>query len=317
MPLVTPGSIDAAGQTLRGVVIHTPLLPAHWLAERVGGPVRLKCENLQRGGSFKIRGAYTLLARLAEAERRAGVITYSSGNHAQALALAASLFGCHAVVVMPTTAPPIKIEGARDLGAEVILEGTTSLERRRRAEELATARGLVMVPPFDHPDIIAGQGTVGAEILDDWADVDLILVPVGGGGLLSGVAAAVRSRYPDVVVVGVEPENAAALRRSLDAGSPVTIEPLATVADGLAPVRPGDLTFLHARELVDDVVTVDEAALLEATRLLQLRSKLVVEFSGAAGVAALLSGCVQTHGRRTAVILSGGNLDPARSRELL
>ena len=305
--LVAPEAIRDAAQALRGVAVRTPLLPADWLTEEVGAEIRLKCENLQRIGAFKVRGAYTMISRLPEPERRRGVITYSSGNHGQAVALAARHFGIPAVVVMPVTAPAVKVEGARRLGAEVVLEGTTSLERRARAEAIAAERGLTMVPPFDHPDVIAGQGTVGLEILEDWPDVRAILVPVGGGGLLSGIAAWVRAHRPDCAVIGVEPENADAMRRSLEAGRPVTIEPRPTLADGLAPVRPGDLTFAHARALADAIVTVGEDAIADAAAALLERSKLLVEYSGAAGVAALRSGRFRPEGRPTAVVLTGGN----------
>ena len=306
--LVSPAEIEDAARSLRGIVIRTPLLPAPWLEEVVGAEVRLKCENLQRGGAFKIRGAYTMLSRLPDAVRRRGVITYSSGNHAQAVALAARLFGLPAVVVMPTTAPAVKVEGARRLGAEVVFEGTTSIERKVRAEALAAERGLAIIPPFDHPDIIAGQGTVGLEILEDWPEVEAVLVPVGGGGLLSGVAAWVKRARPSCVVVGVEPEAADAMQRSIRAGAPVTIEPRPTIADGLMPVRPGDLTFEHARALVDEFVTVEEEAIAEATARLLEQARLVVEPSGAAAVAALLSGRFRPQGRRIVAVLSGGNL---------
>src|SRR5690606_28246064 len=191
--LVAPEAIRDAAQGLRGVAVRTPLLPADWLSEELGAETRLKCENLQRIGAFKVRGAYTMVSRLPEPERRRGIITYSSGNHAQAVAFAARQFAIPAVVVMPVTASAVKIEGARRLGAEVVLEGITSLERQARAEAIAAERGLTVIPPFDHPDIIAGQGTVGLEILEDWPDVRAILVPVGGGGLLSGIAAWVRA----------------------------------------------------------------------------------------------------------------------------
>jgi threonine dehydratase len=315
--LIAPDTIAQAALELDGVVVRTPLLDAPWLAELTGAEVRLKCENLQRAGAFKIRGAYTMLARLSEQERRRGVIAYSSGNHGQGVALAAQLFGIHAVVVMPTTAPAVKREGAERLGAEVILEGTTSTQRKAKAEAVAAERGLVIVPAFDHPDIIAGQGTVGKEILEDWPAVEAVLVPVGGGGLLSGVAAWVKRVRPDCVVIGVEPEQADAMSRARAAGEPVTIESRPTLADGLAPVRAGDLTFAHARALVDDVVVVSEVAIAEATRRLMASSKLVVEFSGAATVAALLSERWRPRGRRCAAILSGGNLDPVRAAEVM
>jgi threonine ammonia-lyase medium form len=315
--LVGAADIEAAARGLEGVIVRTPLLPADWLAERLGGDVRLKCENLQRAGAFKIRGAYTAVARLRPEERARGVIAYSSGNHAQGVALAARIFGIRAVVVMPTTAPAVKVDGAKRLGAEVVLEGTTSIHRQQRAEAIAAERGLTIIPAFDHPDIIAGQGTVGREILEDWPDVDTVIVQIGGGGLVSGVAAWLKQVRPGVRVIGVEPRTADAMKRSVEAGHPVTIEPARTIADGLMPVRPGDLTFAHAKHYVDDIVVVDDDAIIEATRLLLQRSRLVVEFSGAATVAALLSGLVEARGTRTAAVLSGGNLDPQRALELL
>lgn len=315
--LVGRGSISEAHRALAGVAERTPLLHAHWLSEEVGAQVRLKCENLQRAGAFKIRGAYTAIARLEEGQRARGVIAYSSGNHAQGVALAARLFGIRAVVVMPTTAPAVKREGARRLGAEVVLEGTTSIERQQRAESIAAEQGLTVVPAFDHPDIIAGQGTTAMEILEDWPAVEVILVPIGGGGLISGMAAYVKQTRPEIRVIGVEPVTANAMKQSLAAGEPVTIPPARTIADGLMPVRPGDLTFLHVREYVDDIVLVDDDAILHATRRLLGDSRLIVEFSGAATVAALLSRAFDPHGSQVAAVLSGGNLDPRRALELL
>ncbi len=315
--LVTPRAIEAAAEALRGVAVRTPLLPAAWLHERLGAEVRLKAENLQHAGAFKLRGAYTMIARLSDDERRRGVITYSSGNHAQAVAFAARLFAVPATVVMPTTAPVVKVRGTRDFGADVVFEGTTSVERKRRAEAIAAERGLTMVPPFDHPDIIAGQGTVGMEIVDDWPQVETILVPIGGGGLISGVAAWVRRRSASCRIVGVEPRGAASMRASLDAGGPVTLSGVDTIADGLMPVRPGDLTFAHVKELVDDVVLVDDDAIRDAARQVLVRSKLLVEYSGAATLAALASGAWPARGRRCVAVLSGGNIEPAFAARLL
>jgi threo-3-hydroxy-L-aspartate ammonia-lyase len=315
--LVQRAAIEEAAKRLEGVAVRTPLLPAPWLARQIGATeVRLKCENLQHAGAFKIRGAYNMIARLSEAERANGVITYSSGNHGQAVALAARVFKVPAVVVMPTTAPRIKVEGARKLGAEVVMEGTTSTHRYHKAVEIAEQRGLAMIPPFDHADIIAGQGTVGREILDDWADVDAVLVPIGGGGLMSGIAAYIKQTRPGVQVIGVEPENADAMYRSLEAGELVTIESKPTIADGLMPVRPGELTFQHAREFLDQIVRVSDDSIRDAAQALLVNSKLVVEFSGAATVAALLSSAFKSSGHIVAV-LSGGNLEPARAAELL
>jgi threonine dehydratase len=316
LEIVTSQSIRDAAAALRGVAVRTPLLEAPWLDEVVGGEVRLKCENLQRAGAFKIRGAYTMVSRLRPEERAGGVIAYSSGNHAQGVALAARLFGVPAVVVMPTTAPAVKVEGARRLGAEIILEGTTSVERQRRAEAEAAARGLAIVPAFDHPDIIAGQGTTGLEILEQWPAVETVVVPIGGGGLIAGVAAWIRQSGSGCRVIGVEPDKADAMLRSRVAGHPVTIESRPTIADGLMPVRPGDLTFHHVRELVDDVVLVSDDAIRDAALRLLSTGKLVVEFSGAATVAALLSGRIPTGGR-VAVVLSGGNMDARRALDLL
>ncbi len=314
--LVLPEQVRAAERRLAGVAIRTPLLPAPWLSEQVGAEVRLKCENLQRAGAFKMRGAYNAIASLSEDERRHGVITASSGNHGQAVALAARMFGIPAVVVMPTTAPPVKVDGVRGYGAEVVFAGTTSTERFDKARELVEARGLVMIPPFDDPRIIAGQGTVGLELLEQWPEVENVLVPIGGGGLCSGVAAWVKREKPPCLVIGVEPENANAMRQSLDAGAPTTIESKPTVADGLMPVRPGDLTVAHCHALVDHVVLVDEDSIVHATRDLLLRSKILVEFSGAAAAAALLAGRYRPQGP-TAVVLSGGNLDPGKISALL
>jgi threo-3-hydroxy-L-aspartate ammonia-lyase len=315
--LVGAAEIRAAAERLTDVVIRTPLLAAPWLGERLGADVRLKCENLQRAGAFKIRGAYNALACLAPEQRARGVIAYSSGNHAQGIALAAKLFGVPAVVVMPTTSPAVKRAGAARLGAEIVLEGTTSIERQLRAETIAAERGLTIIPAFDHPDIIAGQGTVGLEILADWPDVEAVVVPIGGGGLISGVGAWVKAARPDCLVIGVEPEHADAMARSVEAGVPVTIEPRPTIADGLMPLRPGDLTFGHARAHVDRIVRVSDAAIEAAARELATAGKLVVEFSGAATIAALLSGAWPPERRRTAVVLSGGNIDPARLAALL
>jgi threonine dehydratase len=309
--LVGLEAIQLAHERVRSVVVRTPLHPADALQDELGGEVRLKLESLQRGGSFKIRGAYNFVAQIPEEERARGIITYSSGNHAQAVALAARLHGIRAVVVMPVTAPDVKRKGAERLGAEVVLEGTTSLHRKVRAEATAAADGLVVVPPFDHPWIIAGAGTVGLEIAEDWDSPDTVVLPIGGGGLCSGSAAALRRLRPDLTILGVEPVGAAAMRAALDAGEPTTIDSVDSIADGLLPVRAGDLTFKHVREFVDDVVLVDEDAIRDAAALLFSRQRLVIEFSGAATVAALRSGLVETKGRKTVAVVSGGNIDPS------
>lgn len=309
--------VEAAASRVEGVVVRTPLLRSPELSDATGGEVRLKLESLQRTGSFKPRGAFNFISRLDDEALERGVVTYSSGNHGQAVSFAAGLLGARAVVVMPTTAPGIKRRGVERLGGEVVFEGTTSVERQRRAERMAREEGLTVVPPFDHPHILAGQGTVGLEIERDWPEVDTVLVPVGGGGLVSGVAAALRRRKPDAVVLGVEPRGAASMTAALDAGEPVTLEAIDTIADGLAPVRSGELTLRHVRDLVDDVVQVTDEAIREAAAFLLRRQKLVVEYSGAATVAALRSGAVTGEGRRVAAVVSGGNADPSILRELL
>ena len=309
--LVGLTEIESAGRRLAGVAVPTPLLPADAVTEACGAAeVRLKCENLQRAGSFKIRGAYNFVSQLSDDQVGAGIITYSSGNHAQAVALAGKLRGLRVVVVMPTTAPKVKRDGAERLGAQVYYEGTTSVERRALAEEIAAKEGLVIVPPFDHRHIIAGQGTVGLEIARDWDDVDLVLAPIGGGGLASGVAAAVKRMIPHASVIGVEPAGAASMRKALDEGHPALLGEIDTIADGLCPVIAGELTYEHARDLMDDVVTVTDDSIKKATEMLVNRHKLIVEYSGAATTAALLSQAVDVEGLRVAVIVSGGNLDP-------
>jgi threonine dehydratase len=313
--LVSLADVRAAATRLEGEIVHTPLLASPDLSDQLGYEVRLKCECLQRSGSFKARGALNFVFQLPPDEVKRGVITYSSGNHGQAMALAAKLKGARAVIVMPTTAPPVKVKGAERLGAEIVFEGTLSGERKVRAEAIARDEGLVMVPPFDHAWIIAGQGTIGLEVHDDWADVETVLAPIGGGGMFSGVVASLRRLRPGVRLIGVEPAGAASMRAALDADQVVSLPSTKTIADGLMPVRVGDLTFRHVRELADDVVTVDDDMIREAARFLLLRRKLVVEYSGAATVAALLSGAVRSPGR-TVAILSGGNMDPAVVAEL-
>jgi len=315
--LVPFSEVESAARRIQGVAVRTPLLSCEDSSEAIGGEVRLKLESLQRGGSFKFRGAQSFLSALSDVEAERGVITYSSGNHAQAVALAAGRRGVPCVVVMPTTAPAVKRDGAARLGAEVVLEGTTSIERRARAEAILAERGLCMVPPFDHPAIIAGQGTAALEAAEDWADLDTWLVCVGGGGFAAGSGVSLRALRPGARLIGVEPEGAAAMRRSLDAGHPVTLDRIDTLADGLAPVRPGDLTFQHVQALFDDVITVSDSAIREAAQFLFHRKKLVVEYSGAAAFAALRSGGLDLRGRRVGVTISGGNLDPSLLREWL
>ena len=310
--MVTLADIQQAADRVRAIARVTPLLDVTSLA---GRSLLLKCESMQPGGAFKIRGAYNMVAQLTGEQRARGVVTYSSGNHGQAMALAARELGAPAVVVMPTTAPSIKVEGARAFGAEVIFAGTTSAERKVRAEQEASQRGLTMVPPFDHEWIIAGQGTLGLEILEQRPDVAAVLVPVGGGGLLAGVAAAIKQSKPSVRVIGVEPSGAAAMKASLEQGHPVTLDKTASVADGLMPVRPGDLTFAHAQRYVDEVVTVEDDQIIDAVLWLFTRAKVVAEPSGAATVAVALAGIVNVPGPLVAIV-SGGNIGLEKLEEL-
>jgi threonine dehydratase len=313
--LVSLADIRAAADRVKAIARVTPLVDVSGVA---GRRLFLKCESMQPAGAFKIRGAYNMVAQLTGDQRRRGVITYSSGNHGQAMALAARELGAPAVVVMPTTAPQIKVDGARSYGAEVIFEGTTSNDRRRRAEAEAATRGLTMVPPFDHEWIIAGQGTTGLEILDQRPDVAAVLVPVGGGGLLAGVAAAIKETKPGVTVIGVEPAGAAKMTASMAAGRPVTLDRTQSVADGLMPVRPGDLTFAHVQAFVDAVRTVDDPAIVNAVLWLFEKAKIVAEPSGAATVAAALAGVgdEMAGGGPIVAIVSGGNIAAERLEEL-
>ena len=306
MGLVTIGEIEQARERIKPIAKLTPLIDVSNVA---GRPLWLKCESLQPGGAFKIRGAFNMVAQLSPEERKRGVITYSSGNHGQAVALAARQLGAAAVIVMPETAPKIKVEGARGFGAEVVFEGTTSLHRRARAEDLAAERGLVMIPPFDHEQIIAGQGTLGLEILEQLPTARTVLVPIGGGGLISGVAAAVKQSRPDVAVVGIEPSGAAGMKRSLEAGEVRTLEGSKSIADGLMAARPGDLNFAHVQRFVDRIDTVDDEQIAAAVRWLFLRAKIVAEPSGAVTVAAALRAAA-TYTPPVVAIISGGNLSP-------
>ncbi|MFV1986371.1 MAG: threonine/serine dehydratase [Gemmatimonadota bacterium] len=323
--LVTLTDVRRARKRIGDAVRTTPLVPAPWPV--AGGrpqtdapdTVWLKCENLQWVSAFKARGAHHFVGRLSDEEREAGLITYSSGNHAQAVAFAARSFGIRARIVMPVDAPMVKRQATIALGADVEFVGTTSADRKGRAEEIRREDGGTMVPPFDDPDIIAGQGTVGLEIVQQLGDRTLstVLVPIGGGGLLAGVAASVRGLVPEARIIGVEPEGAASMLRSLEEGGPVTLDRVETIADGLKPVRPGDLTFRHVRDLVDEVITVDDGSIRRAVRWLFAR-RLVVEPSGAATVAALLAGTIgPSASGETVAVLSGGNIEPALLAEWL
>jgi threonine dehydratase len=308
-PLVTLADLRAAAAVLRGKAVRTPLLPADELAAELGAPsIWLKPETLQRGGAFKFRGAYYFLSRLTSEARGRGVIAPSSGNHAQAVALAARTFGVACTVVMPTTVAAAKRAGAERLGARVVLAGTTTAHRMEKAQELSRAEGLTLVPPYDDATIIAGQGTAGLEIVEDLPDVGTVLVPVGGGGLSAGVAAAVKLMAPRARVVAVEPAGAPKLTNARKAGKPVKLEHTSGLADGLLAVEIGSLPFRHHAQFVDDVVLVEDAAIPGAMRWLLDRMKLVVEPSGAITVAALRAGLVRPVGP-TVALLSGGNIE--------
>ena len=304
--LVTLGEIEAAAERIRHLAVRTPLVDvASGFTWKIAS-FSLKCENLQPMGAFKIRGATNMLLRLGDAAR-GGVITFSSGNHGQAVAMAAHMLGIRAVVVMPETAPRVKVEGARKYGAELIFAGTTLLDRQARAESEAASRGLTMVPPFDHPWIVAGAGTAGLEILEQSPDLSAVYVPMGGGGLVAGVSAAIKQRRPAVRVVGVEPAGAAKMSASRAAGRPVTLDRSASIADGLLALRPGDLTFAHVQAFVDEVVTVSEESIARAVRWLFREARLVAEPSGAVTTAAILDGGGPA-GPGTVAVVSGGNV---------
>ncbi len=304
---VSLDEIRAARERIKSMARVTPMIDVSSIA---GRPLWLKCESLQPGGAFKIRGAYNMVAQLTPAERARGVITYSSGNHGQAVAISAHALGLASVVVMPTTAPAVKIEGAKKFGAEVVFAGTTTLHRKAKAEEIAAARGLTMIPPFDHEWIIAGQGTLGLEILEQCPDAGTVLVPVGGGGLVSGVAAALKQVQPGITVIGVEPAGAASMKASIDAGEVRTLDSAKSIADGLLAVRPGELNFAHVRRFVDRLDTVSDEEIVAALRWLFRDAKIVAEPSGAVTVAAALREPAGYTPPIVAVI-SGGNIDPS------
>jgi threonine dehydratase len=310
--LVSLDDILQAAERIRDMACITPLLEVELEDGASGSPasLRLKCENLQRSGAFKIRGAANVMRQLSLEELQRGVITFSSGNHGLALALAAHQMGAPAVIVMPLGAPAVKVDRARALGAEIVFEGTTTIQRKARAEGLAAQRGLTIVPPFDDDRIIAGQGTVGLEIVAQCPEVSTVYVPASGGGLLSGVAAAVKGLQSTTRIVGVEPAGAPKMTRSKAAGHPVTLERCVSIADGLLAVRPGDITFRHVLALVDDIITVEDAAIAHAVRWLFERARIVAEPSGAIAVAAALADASSEPGARVAII-SGGNVEPS------
>jgi threonine dehydratase len=304
-PVISLADIRRARKRIEKAVLRTPVLPL-----KVGRPdTWLKCENLQRSGSFKLRGAFNKIASLSPAERKRGVVAYSSGNHAQGVALAGQIFGIPTAIVMLDQSVAHKVEGTKSYGAEVIFGGTSSEEIKARAEAIAVERQRTLIRPFDDAFIIAGQGTIGLEIVEQVKDLKAVVVPVGGGGLSSGVATAVKSLRPRVKVFGAEPAGAPKMSESLKKGELVTLPGTNTVADGLKPVRASDITFEHVRKFVDDVVLVSDEEILAATRHLIYREKLVVEPSGAATTAAILSDKLKLPKGAVVAVISGGNVD--------
>jgi threonine dehydratase len=309
MSTISLAQVRAAASLLEGVAIRTPMEESRWLSSVVGGPVLLKCENLQRTGSFKIRGAYVRMSHLSPEERARGVVAASAGNHAQGVALAARMLGIKATVFMPEGAPIPKLNATRGYGAEVLFHGATLDEALTRAIAYAEDTGAVLIHPFDHTDIVAGQATCGLEIVEQAPAAASVIVPTGGGGLIAGIALAVKELRPDVRVIGVQAEGAAAYPGSLQAGAPVALESMSTMADGIAVACPGAVPFAEIVAHVDEVVTVSEESISRALVLLLERAKMVVEPAGAVGVAAVLDQ-PQRFSTPSVVVLSGGNIDP-------
>jgi threonine dehydratase len=315
VPLIELDDVRAAAARLDGIAHRTPVVTSRTLDALAGFPVYLKAECFQRGGAFKFRGAYNKISSLSEDVRAHGVLAYSSGNHAQAVALASSLLGTRATILMPEDAPVAKSDATRGYGAEIVTYDRWTESREEIGTRLAAERGAALVKPYDDPLVMAGQGTTALELLDEVPELDVLVVPVGGGGLLAGCSTVVRALRPQMRVVGVEPEAGDDTARSLSAGERIEIDVPRTIADGLQATSPGELTFAVNRERADEVVTVSDAEILDAMAFLFDRLKLVVEPSGAVGVAALLAGRVG-HGR-TGVVLSGGNVGAVRFAELL
>jgi len=315
--MLTIDDVVAAQQIIAGRLHRTPLIGSAALSARIGAPLFLKLESWQKTGSFKPRGVLNKIAALSQAERDRGLITASAGNHAQALAWAAGIAGIACTVVMPETAPAAKLAATKGYGGTVVLEPST-LTVFARAQALAAEHGYTFIPPFDDPAIVAGQGTVGLEILEDLPDVGTVVVPIGGGGLIAGIALAIKSRRPNARIVGVEPEGAAAMWRSRETGQAARLNQIATIADGLSAPFAGELPFALVQQYVDDLVLVNDADILAAMALMLERCKLLAEPAGAAALAGLLSGAVKVQPHApVAIILSGGNIDAARLAELL
>ncbi|MDB5802814.1 MAG: serine dehydratase [Betaproteobacteria bacterium] len=312
MPLpVTYADVAAAAKHLEGAAHRTPVLISTTANEMTGAQVFFKAENLQRMGAFKFRGAYNAIAKLSPEQRKRGVLAFSSGNHAQAIALSARLAGIAAVIVMPSDAPPLKLAATRGYGAEVITYDRMKEDREALAKKISDERGMTMIPPFDHPDVIAGQGTAAKELIEDAGPLDYLFVCLGGGGLTSGCAIAAHELAPNCKVIGVEPEAGNDVQQSFRKGEIVKIPVPVTIADGAQTQAPGLLTFAIIRELVSDIVTVSDPQLIEAMRFFVSRMKIVVEPTGCLAAAAVFNRLADIKGKRVGVIISGGNVDPA------
>ncbi|NCC30867.1 MAG: threo-3-hydroxy-L-aspartate ammonia-lyase [Chloroflexia bacterium] len=308
---ITLADIEQAAIQLHGVAHMTPVMTSRTLDALTGHSVFLKCEQFQRGGAFKFRGAYNAISRLNAHERKRGVIAFSSGNHAQGVALAAQLARVPAVICMPDDAPPVKLAATRDYGAEVVIYQRATTDREAFARALAEQRGLTLIPPYDHPHIMAGQGTAAHELLTQVPELDALIMPVGGGGLISGCTIAAKAHKPTLRIFGVETEGADDVRRSLACGERVTIEPPTTIADGIRTTAPGQLTFPIIQHYVEQILVIPDTAVLETMLFLLMRMKLVVEPTGAVGLAAVMTGLAPPTCQRIGVIISGGNVDPA------
>jgi len=316
-PAVTYADVAAAAQRLQGVARRTPVMTSHQVDERTGATVFFKCENLQRMGAFKFRGAYNALSKLDAAARSRGVVAFSSGNHAQAVALAGRLLGIPAVIVMPHDAPPVKLAATREYGAEVVTYDRATQDREALARELSERRGLAVIPPYNHVDVIAGQGTAARELLEETGPLDALLVPCGGGGLLSGSAIAATHLCPGIEVFGVEPLAGDDVKRSFETGVLQTVSNPDTIADGARTPSAGSITFPLILRHVHGMLAVDDAALVRTMLWMWERMKIVVEPTGALAATALLEGAIDLAGRRVGVIISGGNADLAALAPLI
>ena len=314
---ITFEDVAAAHERLRGVAHRTPVLTSTTANERTGAQIFFKCENFQRMGAFKFRGAYNAIAQFTPEQKAGGVITFSSGNHAQAIALSARLLGVKAVIVMPYDAPAVKVEATRGYGGEVVIYDRYTEDREALGARLAAERGLTLIPPYDHAHVMAGQGTAAKELFEEAGELDLLLTPLGGGGLLSGCATAAHALAPACTVVGVEPEAGNDGQRSLQSGQIVHIDTPKTLADGAQTQHLGNLTFEVIRERVSQIVTVSDAELVETMKFFASRMKLVVEPTGCLAAAAVLHGKVDVRGKRVGVLISGGNVDLLRFAELV